>query len=98
MIEAALQELPREKIATGLKSFYYDNAISSGAQTMGALSHVTSNDHIMFGSDWPFCDHRIVSEEVAQLTAPAFLTADTVTMIKRKNALKLFPMRAAQFS
>jgi 6-methylsalicylate decarboxylase len=98
MIEATLQELPREKIAAGLRSFYYDNAISSGAQTMGALSRVTANDHILFGSDWPFCDHRVVAEEVAQLTAPAFLAADTIAMIKRKNALKLFPQRVAQFS
>jgi 6-methylsalicylate decarboxylase len=97
MIETALKSIPREKIAAGLKSFWYDTALSSGAQTMGALSRVTPDDHILFGGDWPFCDDRVVAEEIAQLTAPAFLAADTVAMIKRRNALKLFPQRSEQF-
>jgi hypothetical protein len=43
------------------------------------------------------CDRRVVAEEVAELTAHEFLAADTVAMIKRENALKLFPLRTVQF-
>jgi predicted TIM-barrel fold metal-dependent hydrolase len=91
MIEASLQDLSRDKIAAGLKSFWYDNAIASGPQTMGALLHVTTQDHILFGSDWPFCDDAVVADEIARLNAPNFLAPDTIAMIARKNGLALFP-------
>ena len=39
----------------------------------------------------------VVKEEVADFTAPGFLAPDTLAMIARDNALKLFPQRAAQF-
>jgi 6-methylsalicylate decarboxylase len=91
MIEASLQNLSRDKIVAGLKSFWYDNAIASGPQTMGALSHVTTQEHILFGSDWPFCDDLVVAEEIGRLTAPNFLAPNTIAMIAHKNALALFP-------
>jgi 6-methylsalicylate decarboxylase len=97
MIEASLQTISREQIVSGLRTFWYDSAIASGPQTMGALSRVAAKDHIVFGSDWPFCDHRVVAEEVTRLTAPDFLVPDEVAMIGRNNALALFPRRAAQF-
>lgn len=93
MIETSLQNLSRDEIAVGLKSFWYDNAIASGPQTMGALSRVAAPDHILFGSDWPFCDDRVVREEIARLTAPDFLTPDHIATIERKNAFALFPDR-----
>jgi hypothetical protein len=39
----------------------------------------------------------VVTEEVADFTAPDFLPPQTVAMIARDNVLKLFPNRAAQF-
>jgi 6-methylsalicylate decarboxylase len=63
MIKASLQNVSREKIVAGLKSFWYDNAVASGDPTMGALSRVTVQEDILFGSDWPFCDDRLVTEE-----------------------------------
>jgi predicted TIM-barrel fold metal-dependent hydrolase len=64
---------------------------------MGALSQIAAPDRIVFGSDWPFCNDGVVKEEVADFTAPGFLSPDTLAMIARDNALKLFPRRAAQF-
>jgi len=96
MIDARLKQRSREEVFTGLKSFWYDNALASGAAPMGALSRVASRDKIVFGSDWPFCNDRVVIEEVADFTAPGFLGQDTIAMIARQNALKLFPRRAAQ--
>jgi predicted TIM-barrel fold metal-dependent hydrolase len=61
---------------------------------MGALSHIAAKERIVFGSDWPFCNDRVVAEEVADFTAPDFLDPQTVAMIARDNALKLFPGRA----
>ncbi|HUD84980.1 MAG TPA: amidohydrolase family protein, partial [Xanthobacteraceae bacterium] len=95
MIEASLQTITREQIVAGLNAFWYDNAIASGAQTMGALSQVAAKERILFGCDWPFCDNRVVTEEIARLTAREPVE---VAMIARQNALALFPRRAAQFS
>jgi predicted TIM-barrel fold metal-dependent hydrolase len=98
MIDKRLQQRTREEIFAGLKTFWYDNALASGAAPMGALSRIAAADRIVFGSDWPFCNDRVVAEEVADFTAPDFLDPRTVAMIARDNALKLFPNRAAQFT
>jgi predicted TIM-barrel fold metal-dependent hydrolase len=98
MIDKRLKQKSREEIFAGLKTFWYDNALASGAAPMGALSRIAAKERIVFGSDWPFCNDRVVAEEVADFTAPDFLDPRTVAMIARDNALKLFPQRAAQFT
>ena len=98
MIDKRLKQKSREEIFAGLKTFWYDNALASGAAPMGALSRIAATERIVFGSDWPFCNDRVVTEEVADFTAPDFLDPRTVAMIARDNALKLFPQRAAQFT
>ncbi len=98
MIDKRLKQRTREEIFAGLKTFWYDNALASGPQPMGALSRIAAADRIVFGSDWPFCNDRVVTEEVADFTAPGFLPPQTVAMIARDNALKLFSNRAAQFA
>jgi predicted TIM-barrel fold metal-dependent hydrolase len=65
---------------------------------MGALSNIAAPERILFGCDWPFCNERVVKEEVADFTAPDFLPPETLALIARDNALKLFPQRAAQFA
>ncbi|MGW4636567.1 amidohydrolase family protein [Nocardia sp. NPDC004415] len=37
-----------------ISRFYYDTALSGSSAAMSAVSAVTSRDHIVFGSDWPF--------------------------------------------
>ena len=91
MIEASLQKVPCDDIRGGLKSFWYDSALACGPQTLDALSRVAAKDHILFGSDWPFCGDSVVTEEIGQLTAPGFLAAEAVSMIARENAMALFP-------
>jgi predicted TIM-barrel fold metal-dependent hydrolase len=98
MIDKRLQQRTREEIFAGLKTFWYDNALASGAAPMGALSRIAAKERIVFGSDWPFCNDRVVTEEIADFSAPDFLDPRTVAMIARDNALKLFPQRAGQFA
>ncbi|MEC3918497.1 amidohydrolase family protein [Nocardia sp. CDC160] len=50
-------DLPRPSILDTKKQisrFYYDTALSGSAAAMAAVLQVTSRDHIVFGSDWPF--------------------------------------------
>ncbi len=94
MIDARLRQRSRAEIFAGLKTFWYDNALASGPQPMAALSRIAAKERIVFGSDWPFCNERVVTEEVADFTAPGFLAPDALALIARDNALKLFPQRA----
>ena len=91
MIDKRLQHRSREEIFAALKTFWYDNALASGAESMGSLSRIAAQDRILFGSDWPFCNERVVAEEVKDFNAPGFLAPDVRKMIERDNALKLFP-------
>jgi predicted TIM-barrel fold metal-dependent hydrolase len=94
MIDARLKQRSRAEIFAGLRTFWYDNALASGPEPMGALSHIAAKDRILFGSDWPFCNDRVVTEEVADFAARDFLAPDAFDMIARDNALRLFPARA----
>lgn len=91
MIDSRLKQRSRVEIFAALKVFWYDNALASGPQSMAALSQIAAPERILFGSDWPFCNERVVAEEVADFTAPGFLAPDAIAMIARENALKLFP-------
>jgi 6-methylsalicylate decarboxylase len=93
MIDARLTQRSRLEIFAALKTFWYDNALASGPQPMSALTQIAAADRVLFGSDWPFCNDRVVTEEVADFTAPGFLAPDAIAMIARENARKLFPQR-----
>src|SRR5262249_52169685 len=47
-----------------LKRFWYDNALSPGEQTFGALDHVASPERVVFGTDFPFANPRVIAEMV----------------------------------
>jgi 6-methylsalicylate decarboxylase len=94
MIDKRLQQRSRQQIFAALKTFWYDNALASGVESMGTLSRIAAKERILFGSDWPFCNERVVAEEVKDFAAPGFLASDVTAMIARENALNLFPKRA----
>jgi 6-methylsalicylate decarboxylase len=94
MIDKRLKHHSREEIFAALKTFWYDNALASGVESMGTLSRIAAKDRILFGSDWPFCNERVVAEEVKDFAASGFLDSDVAVMIARENALKLFSKRA----
>ncbi len=93
IIDARLKPRSRDEIFGLFKRFWYDNALASGAAPWGALSRIAAPERILFGSDWPFCNARVVAEEVADFTAPDFLSPPQRAAIGRDNALKLFPRR-----
>jgi predicted TIM-barrel fold metal-dependent hydrolase len=94
MIDKRLQQRSREQIFAALKTFWYDNALASGVESMSTLSLIAAKERILFGSDWPFCNEPVVAEEVKDFIAPGFLANDVTAMIARQNALTLFPQRA----
>ena len=56
MIDKRLKQMSQEQIFALLKRFWYDNALSPGAQTWGCLENVAAPDQIVFGTDWPFAN------------------------------------------
>ena len=90
MIDPRLPRLSRDEVYAGLKHFWYDNALSPGEQTFGALDHVALPERIMFGSDYPFANPRVIAEMIKTYES-GFLSAARRAEIDRANALALFP-------
>jgi 6-methylsalicylate decarboxylase len=59
----------------GLRSFYYDTALSAGASTLSGLAQITDPDHILFGTDFPFAPTtaiRAFGKVLDELDVPGF--------------------------
>lgn len=94
VIDATMPQWPREKYLAGLRHFWYDNALSCGHTTMGALKTVADPGRILFGSDWPFVPPALVAEEIRTHCEPGLHSEAERAAIDRGNALKLFPQLA----
>jgi 6-methylsalicylate decarboxylase len=90
MIDKRLPQLTREQVFAGLAHFWYDNALSPGEQTFGALDHVARPERVVFGTDYPFANPRVIAEAVKTYEA-GFLNDTRRAAIDRGNALALFP-------
>jgi 6-methylsalicylate decarboxylase len=90
MIDSRLPQLSREQVHAGLKRFWYDNALSPGEQTFGTLDHVAAPERVVFGSDYPFANARVIAEMIKTYES-GFLSDARRAEIDRGNALALFP-------
>jgi len=91
VIDPTTPQWSRERFAEGLRHFWYDNALSAGPTTMGALMTVADPGRIVFGSDWPFVQPALVAEAIKAHTTPGLHSDAQRAAIDRGNALKLFP-------
>jgi 6-methylsalicylate decarboxylase len=90
MIDPRLPQLSREQVYAGLKHFWYDNALSAGEQTFGTLDHVALPERVVFGTDFPFANPRVIAEMIKTYES-GFLSDARRAQIDRANALALFP-------
>jgi predicted TIM-barrel fold metal-dependent hydrolase len=93
MIDKRLPQLSREQVFEGLAHFWYDNALAPGEQTFGALDRVARPERIVFGTDYPFANPRVIAEAVKTYES-GFLPNARRAAIDRSNALALFPKYA----
>jgi len=93
MIDKRLPQLSREEVFAGLAHFWYDNALSPGEQTFGSLDHVARPERVVFGTDYPFANPRVIAEAVTTHES-GFLSDAKRAAIDRGNALALFPKYA----
>ncbi|MGD9769543.1 MAG: amidohydrolase family protein [Pseudolabrys sp.] len=90
MIDKRLPQLSQEQVLEGLARFWYDNALAPGDVTFGALDHVAKPDRVLFGTDYPFANPRVIAEAVKTHEARDLSPAQRAA-IDRGNALALFP-------
>jgi predicted TIM-barrel fold metal-dependent hydrolase len=93
MIDPRLPQLSRDQVLAGLAHFWYDNALSPGEQTFGALDHVARPERIVFGTDFPFANPGVIAQAV-RTHESGFLSGERRFAIDRANALALFPKYA----
>lgn len=93
MIDPRLPQLSQSEVLEGLGKFWFDTALSSGPPTWGALSQVAKPTQIVFGSDWPFANAKVVHEELEGFTQPGSVPRELHPGIMRNNAKRLFPGR-----
>jgi predicted TIM-barrel fold metal-dependent hydrolase len=94
MIDKRLRQMSREQILGLLRRFWYDNALSPGAQTWGCLQQVAAPEQIVFGTDWPFANVQVTAEAMKTYEALGAISAAQREAIDRENALRLFPRLA----
>ncbi|WP_063023528.1 hypothetical protein [Nocardia niwae] len=80
-----------------IANFYYDTALSGSAAAMAGVLAVSSRDHIVFGSDWPFSALTLPqsgSSDPAPGLSDVF-DADQRMEVERINPLRQLPRLAA---
>ncbi len=91
MIDARLPQIPPDQIFARLRQFWYDIALSPKPQTIACLADIAAPDRIVFGSDWPFANAKVVAEALRTYETSAPMTDHERLAIDRANALSLFP-------
>jgi len=94
MIDSRQPQLSRLEVYRRLKRFWYDTALSPTAETMACLKEVSLPEQIIFGSDWPFANAKVIAEAVKTYEGITSISTAQRAAIDRDNALSLFPQFA----
>ena len=90
MIDARLEQISPAQVYARLRRFWYDNALAPTAETAACLAGVAPPNQIVFGSDWPFANSRVVAEALKAHEQVPMAQAQR-DAVDRENALSLFP-------
>jgi predicted TIM-barrel fold metal-dependent hydrolase len=93
MIDKRLEQLSPADIYARLGRFWYDNALAPAAETLACVERLAPAGQIVFGSDWPFANARVINEAVKTYEAVPLPQAQREA-IDRGNALSLLPQWA----
>src|SRR5262244_1830022 len=93
MIDSRLEQLSPAQVYARFRRFWYDIALAPTAETLACLAGIAAPEKIVFGSDWPFANNRVVAEVVRTYEAVPIPPAQREA-IDRENALSLFPQLA----
>ncbi len=85
------KNLTQETVLKDFKRFYYETALSAGRQSLATVREVADFDHILFGSDWPYCPDDMTEDMIAATKNSGFFDEAQLAAVNRGNAVKLFP-------
>ena len=91
MIDARLPQVPPEQILARLRHFWFDTALAPTPQTMACLAGVARPERVVFGTDWPFANAKVVAQAMKTYDAATLVGGLQTAAIDRANALSLFP-------
>lgn len=89
-MDARIPQLSSEQVHAGLRRYWYDNALSHGPASMGALVPIADPSRVLYGSDWPFTDDEVL-DKAEKSDAEDHLSSAQHAAIDRGNAAGLFP-------
>jgi predicted TIM-barrel fold metal-dependent hydrolase len=87
-------EEDRAAIERGLRSFYYDTALSSIDPVLALLSKVVGMDRVVFGSDYPQVPDNFIRATADSAFFSTAISERDRENVQRGNGLKLFPRLA----
>jgi predicted TIM-barrel fold metal-dependent hydrolase len=85
------KSLTQEIVLKDFKRFYYETALSAGRQSLATVREVADFDHILFGSDWPYCPDDMTEDMIAATKNSGFFDEKQLAAVNRGNAVKLCP-------
>jgi aminocarboxymuconate-semialdehyde decarboxylase len=77
-----------DEVALGLKSMYYDT-VSGSPDAVKCACHVFGPSHLLFGTDYPYCDEREFARHLDYLDE-CDLDAPSLEGVRGTNAATLF--------
>lgn len=81
-----------EEFLDDARSFYYDTALSANHYSLSLLRKFAKEDHILFGTDFPYAPVKTIGTNVGWLEeAEVKWSKQQIEMLRRGNALRLFP-------
>ena len=78
-----------DEILAGLRTFYFDLALSSSGPQLSALLNFTDTGHLLYGSDWPYAGERTVMHFLKEYEGFGDLTTEQRTQIASGTAADL---------
>lgn len=88
-------EEDQAKIVLGLRSLYYDVAMSGTDAVLALLAEVVGADRIVFGSDYPLVPDSYIAATRDAVLQSAVLDAPARCAIARGNGVRLLPRLAS---
>jgi predicted TIM-barrel fold metal-dependent hydrolase len=89
MIDKRLKQASPEHILGLLRRFWYDNALSPTAATLECVRAIASPNRLVFGSDFPFANPKVIAEAVKTYEEVP-ISPSLREAIDRNNAVSLF--------
>jgi predicted TIM-barrel fold metal-dependent hydrolase len=87
---AGLKTASTEDILEEAKRFYFDLALSSTSHTLDTLLRNFPNDHVMYGSDFPFAP-PVATIPLSKALDTYEVDEETRVKVYQRNAFELFP-------